>query len=66
MSKFCFASHMEMTSTREEAGISCGGTDPCSLAPFLSDLCAAKFLGYVKPPVNYWFGVFCGIKYTVN
>lgn len=66
MSKFCFASHMEMTSTRDEAGISCGGADPFSLAPFLSDLCAAEFLQYVKSSVNYWFGGFCGIKYTVN
>lgn len=49
---------MEMTSTRDEAGISCGGADPFSLAPFLSDLCAAEFLQYVKSPVNYWFGVF--------
>lgn len=66
MSKFCIASHMEMTSSRDEAGISCGGTDLCSLAPFFSDLCAAKFLEYVKAPVNYWFGFFYGIKYTVN
>lgn len=66
MSKFCFASHMEMTSTRDEAGISCGGTDPFSLVPFSSDLCAAEFLQYVKAHVNYWFSGFCAIKYTVN
>lgn len=53
MSKFCFASHMEMMSTRDEAGISCGGTDLFSLAPFLSDLCASEFLQYVRAPVNY-------------
>lgn len=38
MSKFCFASHMEMMSTRDEAGVSCGGTDPCNLAPFLTSV----------------------------
>lgn len=66
MSKFCFASHMEMMSTRDEAGISCGGTDLFSLAPFLSDLCASEFLQYVRAPINYYFGFFSGIKYTVN